>query len=268
MGAAHEGARRSEVVTLKIHSGKVKRRPVMNVLIFGEPGVGKTVLAASGQGVPGLDQHLFLNVEGGDLSIMDQGLDSMTPGRGEDGRPNGRTLTDLEELATAIANRTPGFENYRTLIIDSVTELQIRDMDDFVKPGDAIELRDYGKSTRRMQRILRMLRDANVNVIFTALSQNIMQKKRGSNELELSEIGPQMTAKVANSLKGYVDFVWYYYITPEGERVLITAPKGPIKAKTRNDKFAQAIGPAVKNPNMGTLYRTLCSVFEEKEQPK
>lgn len=254
---------------VKIFSGKEKRKPKMNLVVFGQPGAGKTIFATSGKDHPDLDDVLFLNIEGGELSITDRELDWAKPGRDENDNPTGRTLKDIEEVAIAIASKKKGYEKYRTVVVDSVTELQVRDLEDITKgSGRAdgeIHRNDYGKNTNRMRRALRLLRDADVNVIFTALAKKVMVKKKGSEDTELGEIIPDMTAKLAESIMGYVDFVWYMFVDAEGNRCLLTQEKGPVRAKTRNIPFAAALGPVVKNPDMKVIYDLLLSSTGNKE---
>lgn len=251
---------------MKINSGPLSP-PTMNLLVYGSPGVGKTIFAASAKAHPMLGEVLFLNIEGGMLSLSDGMPDYGEPGRNEDGSPNGRTVQDVEDVLIKVISKAPGFAKYKTIVVDSATELMVRDLEDILvkkkKEIGEIHRDDYGKNTARMRHCLRLLRDAKVNVVFTALSKKVMGKKKDGTE-GVIEIAPELTAKLAESIMGYVDFVWYMFKDDEGVRTLLTAEKGVFRAKTRNPAFADAIGPTVKNPNLAELYTILCKSVESK----
>jgi hypothetical protein len=253
-----------KIVTNK--AGSVK--PNLNVLVYGPPGAGKTFFAASAMSHKDLSEVLFLNVEGGLLTIADREYSSVDLGRDDDGRPNGNTLKDLEDIVWKVVTKSPGFEKFKTLVLDSVTELQVRDLEDVIaeakKKGKAREIdeltqNDYGKNTSRMRRILRMLRDANVNVIVTALAKQVTPEGQSVP----SEIVPSLTKALAESIQGYMDFVWYLFPDKEGQRRLFTQPTGPVRAKTRHTAFAEKLGNQVVNPQLPAIYDLLCKTLKE-----
>lgn len=256
---------------MQIYTPKVDQ-PLIKALLYGSPGVGKTTLASEAMDHPSLGQVLFLNIEGGLLTISHRRPNVIDIGRNEDGSPNGHALDDLEKVVWAIVNKEKGFEKFKTVVLDSVTELQVRDLEDVVaedkkkKPNRDITLvqrDDYGKNTTRMRRILRMLRDAPVNVIFTALAKKSVPE--GGDASKPTSVTPHLTAALAESLMGYVDFLWYLYSDGDGVRTLLTQERGPFKAKTRQPQFADKIGVLVKNPNLATLYTQLCESIKESK---
>ncbi len=259
---------------MKVNNGIEK--PRLKCLIYGKPGVGKTIMAGQAMDHPDLGEVLFLPIEGGLLSIADKDPKWIDVGKGPDGRPNGRTLANLEDLVWKLVTKAPGFAEYKTLVIDSVTDLQVRDLEDIVGEekkqtssrdlGD-IHIGDYGKDTARMRRILRMLRDSDLNVILTALSKEVIPEGKDKP----TDAGPALTKSLAESIMGYMDFVWYLYVKqkvvegqpPEEVRTLLTQTRGVFRAKTRLPSFADKIGPLVQNPNLADLYTTLCAEMEK-----
>ena len=223
-------------------------KPRLKILVYGRPGVGKTQLGASAQTHPDMKDVLFINVEGGLLTVAGQGVSAVDVGKGI-GKSN--IIQDLENVIFAIAGKKSGYENINTVVIDSASEIQTKDLED---TGN-----DYKVNTGTLKRIFRMLKDLNVNVVFTAISNTTFKQ----NSTEPQEVAPALTPKVMESLMGYVDCVWYYFKDAKGERNLLTNEKGPFRAKTRNAKFQASIGDVVKNPKLNELYTKLCEALNE-----
>jgi phage nucleotide-binding protein len=247
---------------MKIYKLEAKK-PYIKALVYGKPGFGKTTFAATAMDSVDLSDVLFINIEGGLLTIADKKPLVVDIGRNEDGSPNGHVVQDLESVIWSVVGKKPGFENVKTVVLDSATELQTIDLEDVVnqtgKDIDSRAIQDYGKDSARLKRIFRMLKDIKCNVIFTAIVKTSVQENSG----KVTEVAPALTAKVAESLMGYVDFVWYMYKDETGDRYILTEEQGPIRAKTRNKKFFDKIGKKVKNPTLPELYKTLCEVVNE-----
>lgn len=237
-------------------------KPLLNVLIYGLPGSGKTFLAGTAMDSPELSDVLFLSVEGGLLTVADRNYTAIDLGRDDDGKPNGRTLKDLEDVVWSIVQKKPGFEKFKTVVLDSVTELQQRDIEDVVAEAiakgknrnlDEVTQADYGKNTSRMRRVLRMLRDARVSVVLTALAREVTVE----GQVAPAAVIPSLTRALSESAQGYFDGNWYLYTDKDGNRKLLTQPRGPYRAKTRNPVFATKLGATVDNPSLATIYSLL-----------
>jgi hypothetical protein len=233
-------------------------RPYINALIYSDPGVGKTSLVASAAENPAMGEVLFLNFEGGLLSIK--------------GRKNVRirdvhSVDDVEDAFWAVIQKRPGYEKIGTVAIDSGTELQGVNLEqlaseafnDKSKRGkresvDQIFQEDYGKDTARLKRVFRWFRDAPFNFIITAHAKRLYKKGQDKNsDPTLIGVQPAFTNKLGVSVCGYVDFVWYMFKENEDEngqpvperRYLLPQERGVYYAKTRGHKFAAALGDKV-----------------------
>ena len=226
----------------------------LKLLLYADAGIGKTTLAATATQNKAMEKTLVVNIEGGMLSIADSG--AMATDQIKD-------IPDVEELMWALSSRQKGFEHYNTVILDSGTELQTLDLENIAAAGrkkkpremDEIHLEDYGKSTQRLKRIFRHFRDLPMNVIITALVKRIMPPM-SSQSREPIKVLPQFTAKLGDSLAGYMDAVWYMY-EEDGVRKVLTQTEGPYYAKTRGHNFSEAIGQTIENPNLSDLYNIL-----------
>lgn len=238
----------------------------MNILIYGDPGVGKTHLAGTAQDVPNMaDVHVF-NIDGGIMTLAT---------RGDIHATDIKSLDDLENELFRIVNKDPKYATTKTVVIDNITELQTLALEQITTREfsnrrkkdknysvDEVYLEDYGVAGKRLARILRGFRDLPMHVIYIAHKKDKM--RRGTNTLEESK--PNLTEKLCTAVMGYMDFVWYLYTadellgdeetgyTSETHRYLLTQPMNNYAAKTRGSEFGQRIGAVIKDPTLDSIF--------------
>lgn len=256
----------SYLITPEIFTNK------MNILIYGDPGAGKTYLAGTAQDVPAMaDVHIF-NIDGGIMTLAS---------RGDIHATDIHSVNDLEQELFKIANKDEKYANTKTVVIDNITELQtlalesltMQEYSNRLKKNknysiDEVYLEDYGIAGKRLARILRGFRDLPMHVIYIAHRKDKM--RQGTNILE--ETKPNLTEKLATSVMGYMDMVFYLYTADETvgddgcgygtetHRYLLTQPINNFAAKTRGTVFANNLGQVVKDPTFTKIWECFNAV--------
>lgn len=226
----------------------------VNILIYGEPGTGKTVLAGSASAVEAMAPVLLLDIEGGTMSLADT-------------YPNVDVvrITHWADLQKVYNKLYAGNHGYKTVIMDSLTEAQKLSMDDIMRKAvkedpdldpDVPTMRAWGKNIQQMRKFTRALRDLPFNVIFTALVDSD-KDNRGKTVSR-----PSFQGKLKGEVPGFMDVVAYYYIRQVGDnlkRMLLTQQTDTTIAKDRSNKLDKLI----EDPTMATIYQSIIGTKEK-----
>jgi hypothetical protein len=235
----------------------------INVLIYGAPGVGKTQLAATSDHVPAMRPVLYLNVEGGDMTLRHVAPEiRKIP---EEGSLSwGQLEAVYDQLARQCYNGAePGEFAPRTVILDTITECQKMNMAQIMSEllmaepdkhwdPDIPDVRRWGKNIEQIRKWVRKYRDLPLNVIMTA--HEVLDK---DNMTGLISHKPQLSGKLSNEVAGFFDVVTYLYVkqeTVDGEskpvRKLLTGSLEGYVAKDRSGNLPLVL----ENPTMSEVY--------------
>lgn len=239
----------------------IEQPPFFNMLIYGNSGAGKTRLAGSADAVPELRRVLFIDVEGGTLTLRNTEYNEVEVVRV-------RSWQEMEEVYKALSVPDHGFN---TVVIDSLTEAQKMSMDRIMRKkleededadGDVPGIREWNINIEQTRKYVRKFRDLPVNTIFTALEHSDKNMMRGTTRRK-----PSLSGKVKDEVAAFLDIVVYLYTKErdvDGEsrqqRMLLTGQTEDTVAKDRSNKLPMVI----PDPTMAAIYGFLNSK-EQKE---
>ena len=217
-------------------------------LVYGSPGVGKTVLVASAEDVDAMCPILFCDAEGGTLSIRNRKFDVVR--------------IDSYETLRSLLQFLRSDHSYKTVILDSLTEIQrimikhiVREAvkDDPKHDRDVPELRDYLRLADRMRTLIRVLRDLPIHLQITCLDRETRDERDGT-----IVISPALMPSLAGEVCAFVDLVGYLAVSQNKEtgeviRRLIVQPTGKYESKDRSG----ALPGVIDGPTMKFIYGTI-----------
>jgi len=224
----------------QIHKPRLDQH-YMKLLVYGDYGAGKTVLAASSDDVPEMKEVLYIDAEAGDLALSDRPhLDVVRIKKyaelariyeylrlhvrlRDEGTPEAYAkLAELERRLKGLdtAPETPTL--YQTVVIDSLTEVQTylmysllgMDPDNWALDAqpNAAEWGEWRASSDMIQLLARQFRDLPMHVIFVLSQQEIEDKKQLLKRINLP-------GKLASKIQGFWDMVGYLVSLKDGEGI-------------------------------------------------
>jgi len=213
-------------------------RRKLKIVVHGEWGSGKSWLADSAPG-----PRLILDAEGGV---------EFTPSRKivwdprlappEDLGPQDSavvTITDMDVMAKVHQWLTQSPHPFRSIIIDSLTEMQQRQKDRIKSPGQRMMMNDWGELTDRTIGLIRVLRDYTLGVHPVDVVVIVCGSAEKGSEHPVTR--PMLQGSAAEKILGYVDVGAFISIIEDDEgnleRRALFAQVNDIAAKDRTGKL-------------------------------
>lgn len=182
---------------MKIESLRGQEFGKLNILIYGQPGSGKTTFAGSSAKK---FKTIIASAESGLLSLRKQ----LPPDVDVD-FVKIEKFEDLEELSRFLI---AGKHEYQTLVVDSLSEIQVVCMQSILaKEGrDRPQMQDWGTLNDRMVKMIRYFRDmSNMNLVCTALQEDIRSENGEVKSL------PLFNGKLQQTVSAYFDLVLHSF---------------------------------------------------------
>lgn len=191
----------------------------MNFLIYGQPKVGKTTLAANIEGA------LFLATEQGQHFVSVKKID----------------LTDWKQVAEiGQALTTQKDHGIKTLVIDiadlffKLCEKYIMDKHQVEHPSDLTFGKGYAFVRDEFTRMVTKLNATGVGLVFISHAKEKTIKTKAA---EWTTMATSMTGQAQDVIHGLCDIILYCYIDDEGKRLMRTKPTKYILAGDRSTKL-------------------------------
>lgn len=232
----------------------------LNMMVYGEPGVGKTYFLGTAQDHKLTAPLLIVDLDGGVQTLRHRKDIDVVQVRGWN-----QLVGVYRDLFNAIPSDGKKFP-YGTIGIDTLSEIQALDLQEimtaFSKINDKIDAdvpdqRGYGKSSAHMRRIVRAFRDLPCNTIFNCHAQF-----ERDNNMKM-KIEPKLVGKLRIDVPGFLDVVGYYRAEADGTDVTRYMQFQKTETTIAKDRTA-ALDPIEVNPTVPSLWDKL-QISNQKE---
>lgn len=230
-------------------------------VVYGKSGAGKTTLA---QTLLSYGPVLVLSAESGMLSVAGQDIDIIDITKDDEGKALKTATEKFKRLAEAFKYITETQLRYKTIFIDSLSEIadivfnHTKDEVEASGKGDN-GFKVWGDYVNRMNTLLKRFRDmARYNVVFTCL-EDLDQDESGKMFYR-----PMVAGKAAkNLIVPIFDEVFRLVITDDakGLRMLLTSPTQTSDAKDRSGALEK-----LEQPHLDKVFEKIRSHLQKKTQ--
>lgn len=214
------------------------------MLLMGPPKAGKTLLAGTASEVEALSPVLVLALEDGS-SVLARDYPDVD-------------VIEIQDWPTAVSviNKVAeGVTKYKTLILDTLGELQEHMKDDITSGGKSdMRIQDWGTIKDNTVNTVKLLHRSPVNAIFITHAESIKDENTGVVTVQPYLLGKASLGEVPK----VVDIIAYLAVaqdkaTKQNFRVLQTGQDGKIMA---GDRFGK-LDFQIINPTMGDVWEQL-----------
>lgn len=226
----------------------------LNIMVFGEPGSGKTHLLGTAVDHPDTSPLLILDIDGGTSTLEKfenhKQIDVISV----------RSYLEAANICRKLRESVKDDKLiYKTIGFDTASELCKIDLalinKEYAATNPAIEedvpdQRSYYKVGNRMRKLVRAYRDLPCNTIFMA------HLNTGKDNLQRTTYFPQFPGKLSGELSGFVDVVGYLRAEVKRDEViryLQVAKSEVVMAKDRKGLFDKV----EENPTIPGLWAKL-----------
>jgi hypothetical protein len=232
-----------------------KRANFINIMLYGDSGVGKTHLAGSADEVPDLRPVLMIDFEGGTETLVRTYPDVQQV-----------RVTTWKEMQSVYDELHRGKHGFSTVILDSLTEIQKFNMYSVMEEliqnrpdldPDVPGMREWGKNLEQMRKFVRGFRDLPMNTIFTGLKKEDKNDKTG-----MVTTLPSLSGKLAGEVAAFLDIVGFYYVKrigsgedAEDKRLLLFNKTETVVAKDRTGRLPMVM----ESPSMQSIFDAINS---------
>jgi len=220
--------------------------------VYGEPGVGKTLLAGTALDHKDTRPVLYLDVDGGIVTLRER--KDLDVHQVRSMREVRSIFNDLYDAVDWEA-KEPSLP-FKSVVIDTLSELAKLDMREIMKeandknPNQNLYVpspREYLISGERVREVVRAYRDLPCNTFFMCHSS---EAKDNSNR---TTFFPQFPGKLRHEIAGFLDIVGYMFADIEKdktERYLQVTKTKTVAAKDRTN----ALGGIVTDPTIPMIF--------------
>jgi phage nucleotide-binding protein len=226
----------------------------LNILVYGDPGAGKTYFGGTAEDSPLTSPVLFLDIEGGTATIRKRkGIDV-------------RRIRSMKEIESIYNTLYKSIDNesiyYKTVVIDSLSELADVDMKLIMKNAknanpdkvdeDVPSPREWGKARNHIRTIVRAFRDLPCNVICTAQLFTLQE------ENQPTKYSPGFAGKLRVEVPGFMDIVGYMSAKSSGEVITRRMQVQGTNRVVAKDRTA-TLGTVLENTNVPDMFTLIHS---------
>ncbi|KKL50458.1 hypothetical protein LCGC14_2305290 [marine sediment metagenome] len=208
--------------------------PPLNMLLYGPNGAGKTHFAGTSGG-------LFINVEQGETTLVSAHIKVPV-----------WDITEFDEWEEVYDHLVAHPKEYPCVTIDSYTDLAAKCLESVIDEAetrdgnrltDAAELRDHGRVTLKLGKVLRRFRDLPMPVILICGVRDPDDQDR--------RYRPSLPASISRQARDYMDMIGYMSVVEEEDdkenitqyrKLRFYSPSGVIVCKDRNGVFTMETG--------------------------
>lgn len=219
--------------------------PRFTVLLYGEPKVGKTTLAATAQRHPDMADVLFLDVDKRLASVVStSGISKIEIDTGD----------EMEEVITSLTSDSKDFDGIRTVVVDSLTKWLTREKEALGLAGfnrnrkgqssrDELQIKDFGILTGRITRLMgNLIDDTRRHVILNAHKRVFYLNKE---QTVVARRTFNANEALVNNIASMFDNIWVLQ-RDNGTIKMLTQPMLQFMSGTSGNRFPVKLGDTVE----------------------